>query len=44
MRKDEQEGPVIYPISFLNDADLASTSKKQKVIVKLAERKALSRI
>ena len=38
MRKDEQEGPVVEPILFLNEADLASASKKQKVIVKLAEK------
>ena len=38
MKKDEQEGPVIDPILFLNEADLASASKKQRVIVKLAEK------
>ena len=38
MRKDEQEGPVIDPILFLNEADLASASKKHRVIVKLAEK------
>ena len=37
MRKDEEEGPVIDPILYLNEEDLAFASKKQKVIVKLAE-------
>ena len=40
MRKDEQEGPVIDPILFLNEADLASASKKQKVIVKLVKKES----
>ena len=38
MKKDEQEGQVIDPILFLDEADLAPASKKQRVIVKLAEK------
>ena len=34
MKNDEQEGQVIDPILFLDDADLAPASKKQRVIVK----------